>query len=213
MRIRIILGAVAVGLLAAAPAQAIPFVADFTIHFGQPPDGDFSPLTGVASLLQLDAAGNSCASNPGPVQMPNPPPIDIGRLLPGDSFQGVFGQPGPVQCPGGVFGAFGFQFGGMSGQFPAIATVGFLANLDLANILVPDHPPIIPLGNASMYDTCTSEDACEFGGQIVAFDAPVQVGSWNVSLHAVPEPASLAFLAPGLALLFGVSFARRRRAG
>ena len=91
--------------------------------------------------------------------------------------------------------------GGLAAGFPAFAfdTTDFPAT----------PPPVhdrIALGTYS--GDAASFEPVVFSGALVAYDAPVVVGTWEVTVSAVPEPESYAMLLAGLGLL---SFAARRR--
>ena len=69
-------------------------------------------------------------------------------------------------------------------------------------------PPIIPLDFASLV---SAHGPPIFQGNIVAFDAPVTVGNWTITLETVadvPEPFTWAMMSLGFA---GVGFMAYRR--
>ena len=114
--------------------------------------------------------------------------IDIGSIGWGQSFTDTFvPAPPPIDIA--------FKFSGMLGSFDAGAYA------DTSSI--PQPPPIFPVGSFT-------GAPIEFSGPIVAFDDPVVVGTWDIILTPVPEPASLAIFGAGLAML-GV-IRRKRKA-
>jgi hypothetical protein len=194
--------AFALGLLVAAtacsrPAQAIPVEYDLTITFipGNPVFPDipgnpvFPDLTGGASFSVPGEGGINLVVGG----------FDIGTLIPGNPvFTGRF-------IPGNPVSPIDFSFGGLSGGFPAFA---FFNNVDLPNAL--NGPPILPL---PIFDVVGPP--IRVSGQIVAFDAPVVIGTWDVTVGpvGVPGPVAGAGL-PGLLAGFGAILAwyRKRRA-
>jgi hypothetical protein len=138
---------------------------------------------------------------------PLPPQIDIGHLNVGDSFVTTFIPGDP--CLAAVTCRLNFSFGGQTSipgnpVFPAAA---FPLNVDLGTLSAAQGPPIMPLaffqGGAPF----------SFSGPIVAFDAPVIVGEWDITIHAAtatPLPAALPLFATGLGA-FGLLARRRKR--
>lgn len=102
---------------------------------------------------------------------------------------------------------FNFTFGGNTGNFPTLAfgpndivpTDGSIPlpppiRIDLSSLLQPSPPPI------------------KMSGPLIAFDAPVPVGQWDldIGVASVPGPAVGAGL-PGLLAGFGAMLAWYRR--
>jgi PEP-CTERM motif len=117
-------------------------------------------------------------------------PTFTGHLIPGD----------PV-IPGNP--VFQFSFSGSTDSFPTFA----FANADPREINGPPIvPPIISMG---IFDQ--NGPPIRQSGDIVAFDAPVVVGNWNVTISSVadvPEPSTWAMMILGFA---GIRFMAYRR--
>ena len=203
----------AVGLLAgmaafASPAQALTVAVDLSISYfpaSVPLPPQIFPsmqLSGLASFY-IDTLNSP---------VPLSPQIDIGHLNVGDSFVQTFIPGDP--CLAAVTCRLNFSFGGQTSIpgnpvipgnpiFPAAA---FPLNSDLTNA-VPLPPQIMPLaffqGGAPL----------SFSGPIVAFDAPVIVGEWDITIHeatATPLPAALPLFASGLGALGLLGWRRKR---
>jgi hypothetical protein len=161
-------------------------------------------LSGLASFY-IDNTFNSAS--------PLPPQIDIGHLNLGDSFVTTFIPGDP--CFAAVSCRLNFSFGGqvsipgnpvIPGN-PIIPAAAFPLGSDLTNA-TPGPPEIMPLaffqGGAPL----------SFSGPIVAFDAPVIVGEWDITIReatATPLPAALPLFATGLGALGLLGWRRKRK--
>lgn len=97
----------------------------------------------------------------------------------------------------------GFSYSGNAGQFPAEA---FPPNVPPNPIIPPD--PIVPLFTLIPGNPVIPPNPIV--GPIFAWDDPVQVGTWSVTISAAPEPASWALMLIGAAGL-GATLRRRAR--
>ena len=82
---------------------------------------------------------------------------------------------------------------GKAGGFTAFA---FPSNIDFPAI-EPAQAPIVPIGSLAPNDPCRDgpENPCRQSGRLVAYDSgPVVVGSWDITMSAVPEPSGMALL-------------------
>jgi hypothetical protein len=179
----------ALGLVAAAaPASASvaipgnPVRVQLTIDYEPPPDPDFQglELTGQAQFWLINDG-----------KVPDGPPVDIGHLEKGQVFVNGNQPCGNVLCPSG------FSFSGHAGGFVALA---FQDGVPPDPVVPPD--PIIPLGKF------IPGNPVHASGPIFAWDAPVQVGTWSVSIAPVPEPGQWTFMLAGFA---GLGLAARWR--
>ena len=98
------------------------------------------------------------------------------------------------------------QHSGQSGHGPFFLAAAFPLDIDLARFPAP--PEIMPLaffqGGAPL----------SFSGPIVAFDAPVIVGEWDITIReatATPLPAALPLFATGLGALGLLGWRRKRK--
>ena len=185
-------------LFAAPPAFAAVLAVDLTLSYfpasEPPPDPDFkgSVLTGSVEFgcLAVGAAATPLC--------PPGPPVDIGRVVVGDSFTTRFLPPGP--CRDASVCTLFFTFGGAAAGFPAIA--------------IPPGPPddgppsVLPAVQFALFDA-NGLPAVQ-SGPIFAFDAPVQVGEWQTAARFVdvPEPAVWGLMLLGFTMAGG----RLRRA-
>jgi hypothetical protein len=188
--------------VSAAPALASvavvpPVRAQLTIDYfppaipGNPVFGG-SELTGQAQFFVHDDAGFR----------PEGAAIDIGRIAMGDGS--VFKVFPPDPCVGQGTCQLQFSFGGQAAGFPAFA----LGATDPSAEPPPD-PDKIPLGIPG--NPIIPGNPVHGSGRIYAWDAPVPVGTWSVTLSSAPEPAEWALMLVGLSGL-GVACRSRRRA-
>lgn len=200
--------------LAAAPAHAsalnISLQVDFNPH-AFPTDpclGASCSLGGNVQFWEIPSCGGCDILLPA-VQLGNP--ISIGSLAAGDSFLANLLPQDP--CDGvDLFCSLGVSFGGttMPGASctpvdPCFPTI-FAFSLGSAPSAAPQPPPILPLGAIGSNFQPGGPPIFQ-NGALIAYDAPVQVGTWSVTVTTVPEPASLALLAGGALALI----ARRKR--
>ena len=193
------------------PAQAVPIEIDLTISFAPNPPPVIPTGATYTGIAQFSF------SNP---LAPGPPPIDIGSVAIGGTFFTAF-QPQPPPIDQAVpFGTVSFSFGGsvLGPEGPPIfPTAAFLDGADLSNA-GPTPPPILPIGSL---DLSPNPPPIHASGNIVAFDAPVVVGTFDITVRAIPEPATLTLLLGPLGLLlllagwrrFPASFDRRTDPG
>ena len=202
----------AVGLLAGmaaftSPAQALTVAVDLSISYfagSSPSPPEIFPsttqLSGLASFY-IDTLNSP---------IPLPPEIDIGHLNVGDSFVTTLIPGDP--CFAAVSCRLNFSFGGQTSIpgnpiTPFFLAAAFPLGSNLANAS-PTPPEIMPLaffqGGAPL----------SFSGPIVAFDAPVIVGEWDITIHeatATPLPAALPLFASGLGALGLLGWRKKRK--
>ena len=138
------------------------------------------------------------------------PPIDVGMLGVGQTFEVLFHPPNP--CVADRACAIGFSFGGVAAGFPAHAyppgpptfpadgAAAFSPLISLGSI--PPGPPCRSHGNIPPGPPCRTS------GAIYAFDAPVQVGVWTATFGGAPEPGVWGMMLLGLG---GVGTVLRRQ--
>ena len=106
----------------------------------------------------------------------------------------IFDISGPPIIPGE---SIIWQFGGMAhtllGDFPTFAFRN--------NEAVSPGPPITPPQITIAFELLPNFAPIHLSGPIYTYDDPVQIGTWDIRLAQVPEPASLALLGIGLAAL------------
>jgi hypothetical protein len=60
-------------------------------------------------------------------------------------------------------------------------------------------------------EPCFGGAACSASGVIMAYDTPVQVGTWEATISATPVPAALPLFAGGLGALGLLGWRRKRK--
>ena len=194
----------------ASPAQAFSVAVDLSISYfpasipsppqiipGNPVFPEGTLLSGLASFYTDGVT-------------PLPPQIDIGHLGVGGIFSTVFEPPDP--CLAATSCHLSFSFGGQASipgnlVTPFFVAAAFPLNSDLTNAS-PLPPQIMPL------DFFQGGAALLFSGPIVAFDAPVIVGEWDVTIReasVTPLPAALPLFASGLGALGLLGWRRKRK--
>jgi PEP-CTERM motif len=182
-------GGLIASLLLAPPLLAAQVQLTLTLSYfpasQEPPDPSFqdSVLTGTASFYE--------ESSVEPCYLVALPGLGVGRTVSTSHIHDIHA---------GSESSFLFTFAGLAAGFPAFAfdTTDFPT-------LPPVDPDRIALGTYS--GDAVSFEPVVFSGALVAYDAPVVVGTWEVTVSAVPEPESYALLLAGLGLL---GFATRR---
>jgi len=76
-----------------------------------------------------------------------------------------------------------------------VPVFGF-ATLDSAPALAPAAAPVLAPWQPD--DPCFQSGVCQFSGVLVAYDAPVQVGTFDMTFTPVPEPASFGLISLGM---------------
>lgn len=188
----------ALSSLTSIAARAATLQFDLTLTYLVPPDPILPAgnLTGTPQFF----SDNGVIDHLVAIVSPTPPPIlPLGQtyfvsFIPGDP---CFGQ---SSC------AISFSFGGLAQGFPAGAFQ--TGNVPSA---APTPPPILPIAFLQPGDPCSPGDPCHASGPIVAFDAPVVIGSWEVSIHSTPLPAALPLFATGLGALGLLGWRRKRK--
>jgi hypothetical protein len=113
--------------------------------------------------------------------------------------------PGNPIIPGNP--VFQFSFLGSTDGFTTVAFPD-----DVLHDPPINGPPIIPLDFSSLV---SAQAPLIFQGEIVAFDAPVTVGNWNITLETVadvPEPSTWAMMILGFAGVGFMAYRKRRAA-
>ena len=185
------------------PAQADPVLVDLLISYlpptllpSPPPIFQGSNLSGTASFFTHSTTSDLN------VLVPTGPPIDIGNVAQGQSFETSF-----LIDTGNLLFAqeLVFSFSGLTNLIPnpppiepPFTALAFSNSGDLPAI--PGPPPILPIADLSSF-LVPSPPPIKQSGRIVAFDDPVVVGTWSVTVSAVPEP-SMSLPLVGFVLLF-----------
>jgi hypothetical protein len=190
------LAVLSMATVATTAAHAIPIT--ISTHI------DFSP-GGVLSSSTLSGDIDIFTGINGVFQ-PTPPPIKV-AMGPG-TFDAIFSPTDP--CIGDGTCQLGFSFQGLLSpdfldqQFGTVALIGAPPGAQ------PNPPPIIPFALLTPTDPCTPGDPCRETATLIAYDAPIEVGTIAVTINpaAVPEPASISLFGFGLVAL---SASRRRR--
>ena len=93
-----------------------------------------------------------------------------------------------------------------------VTGVAFPGNVDFPS-LEPALAPIIPIGSLAPTDPCRHGpgNPCRQPGWLVAYDSgPVVVGSWDITISAVPEPSGVALLGISILLVMRSERSQRR---
>jgi hypothetical protein len=135
-------------------------------------------------------------------------PISIGSLSPGSSFSTRFIPTEPCLGLFVTSCSIGFSFSGTANTSTALAFLNFT---DAPSTVPPT--PILPVtDNLIPSDPCVNGTVCEVSGAIVAYDSPVQVGTFEVTISQTPIPAALPLFATGLGGLGLLGWRRKRKA-
>jgi len=182
------------------PARAATLQFDLTITYLTPP----SPVLPAGNLTGTPQffSDNGVIDQLLTIAMPQPPPI----LPLGQTYFVSFIPTDP--CFGQTSCAISFSFGGLAQGFPADAFL--TGNVPSAS---PNPPPVLPIAALQPDEPCIPGDPCHASGPIVAFDDPVVIGSWEVSIHPTPLPAALPLFATGLGALGLLGWRRKRKQG
>lgn len=214
----IVLSALMVVVAGAPQARAIPVQIDLVINFIPPDpiiptDPIFQSLTGAALF--------------GTVIPGSEPPFmfglagggfDIGTLTAANNkFTGHFAPTEP--CVGAGTCTVGFSFGGQTTALNSdgishslFSTFAFKLFSD-APTAIPAGPPIIPIGTFIPGDPCFVGGVCHSAGVLVAYDDPIQIGTWEVTISAAtPLPGALPLFASGLGALGLLGWRRKQKA-
>ena len=192
--------------VALLPAQADPLRVDLLISYLDfsmpmpPPIFQGSNLSGTASFFKQSTTSDLN------VLQPVPPPIDIGNVAQGQSFETSF----LIDTANFLFAQqLDFSFSGLTNLapdpppiVPSFTAMAFSSNGDLPSA-VPNPPPVLPIADLSSF-LIPQPPPISQSGRIVAFDDPVVVGTWTVTVSAVPEPSMLLPL-----VAFGLLFLGR----
>jgi hypothetical protein len=178
----------------AAPAHATaiiltPLEFDLTISLSPTPPEIIpgNPIFPADSLLS-----GTARFVPTPPQITPPPGIDVAGLAFGNSFTPT--PPQIIPLPLGIDIAFSF-----SGKLTLLDGNNFTAGAfpTLADASATPLPPNIDIG-------VFNGTPLHLTGAIVVFDDPVQIGTFDVTVSEVPEPASAVLLIAPLLLLVGL---------
>ena len=207
-KLGLLLLAAAAGLV---PAQADPVRVDLVISYldasmpEPPPIFQGSTLSGTASFFKQSTSSD--LHNLQPV----PPPIDIGNIFQGQSFETSF-----LIDPATFLFAqeLDFSFSGLTTLgpnpppvVPSFNATAFSNSGDLPSAM-PTPPPILPIADISSF-LQPMPPPIKQSGRIVAFDDPVVVGTWTVTVSAVPEPSMPLPLVGFVMLFLGRAIQRR----
>lgn len=191
---------------AAAAPQPPPIFVDLEITFQPNPPPIIPADTWQArffNLVQGDQPG---------VLIPDPGSITSFNITPlagGHFSSGIFIPTDP--CFGGsTCNSFNFGLFGTTGGFP---TTAFGPNDPIPGGL-PTPPPIVPIDLSSLIGGVPSPPPIKLSGPIFAFDDPINVGQWDITISTqplgVPGPVVGAGL-PGLLAGFSAMLVWRKR--
>jgi hypothetical protein len=173
---------VAMAFVASVPqARAATYQIDLSISYDKAvPNAAAGLLNGQAQFFE----GNSSLSGG---------LTDIAGISLGQKFSWSFTPSDP--CFGqNSCSTIGFRFAGFTQGF---GTDAFGAN-DIIPGTQPAFPPLIALANLIPVDPCFGGGTvCHVTGPIYAFDAPVNVGTWDVTVTATPLPGAFAMFSGG----------------
>ena len=219
---------IAVGLLAGlvafvSPARADSFVVDLTISYnpasipGNPISPDNLIIPGFEGT-QLGGTASFFTTIDGikfnPTSMFNLSPL----ISVGGVFSMTFEEP-PDPCIGAIGAAacqLYFSFGGqatrldVNGMATSFGAAALLLVGDITYAGVPVPPPTLQIGALDF--SLAAAPIIDVTGPIVAFDDPVVVGTWDVTISETPLPAALPLFATGLSALGLLGWRRKRKA-
>jgi len=182
--------------LAGAPAEALTVAIEVTITNSLTPTDPTFPDASLGGTVEFTEVilGDPIVFAPigDPIAIP---PIGPGQTFPIDPIL----PPNPIQPGDPILVSFTGTLGNLFGDFPA-----FFFPID--PILPADPPATAPLVNLGAFTAGVT--ALHATGPVIAFDDPILVGTWEVTVRAVPAPASLALLVMGVG---GLALVRRRR--
>jgi hypothetical protein len=195
----LLLAVAAIGL-AAPRAEAAPIFVSFDVGISLNADAPstFAPLTGTLNFFQqfCEIGSDTCSTYD--LASATIPALQLGEsFFPNDPIV----PPNPIS-PGPIY----MTLSGLAGGFVAYA----FPNDPITPADEPDAAPIIAI--ASFDADAAIGDAQTLSGLIYAFNSPgTLIGTWEVTTtRVVPEPATLALAAFGLAGIAGVRRLRRR---
>jgi hypothetical protein len=186
-----------------AQANAVePFFVeyDLTINF-IPGNPIFTDLTGGAGFsVPFGETGHLSIGG-----------FDIGTLVPGNPvFTGRFIPSDPI-IPGNPITPVSFSFSGHSDTTPSVFPIppafAYPDGVTVATLSELNGPPIMPLPIFEQQGP-----PIRVSGQIVAFDDPEVVGTWEITIQAeTPLPAALPLFATGLGALGLIGWRRKKK--
>lgn len=187
----------ALSSLTSIAARAATLQFDLTLTYLTPPNPILPAgnLTGTPQFF----SDNGVIDHLLTIAMPSPPPI----LPLGQTYFASFIPTDP--CFGQASCAISSSFAGLAQGFPAGA-------FQTGNVpSTPQPSPILPIAVLQPGELCQPSDPCHASGPIVAFDEPVVIGSWEVSIHPTSLPAALPLFASGLGALGLLGWRRKRK--
>jgi hypothetical protein len=139
-------------------------------------------------------------------------PIDIGTLGVGGEFLTTFAPTNACISNGTC--QLDFSFGGQTSIpgnpiTPYFLAAAFPQSADLTNA-TPTPPEIMPIGTLDF--SSPTPPNIRVAGEIVAFDDPVVVGTWQVTMGVTPLPAALPLFATGFGVIGLFGWRRKKNA-